>query len=157
MNIIPVRTRLEGAANFGDLLARVRGDVLSDYSRAVPLPELSAALCPDEPPSRTLFHRMVFNMGSFRASTQKGPQRDALPELVVGRLTAWEGEAKYDLTLQCFDQGGLLLAAFVAPADLIAEDELASLRDDYRELLLQAVAEPDAPLSGLLPVPRYRL
>ncbi|HEX2223477.1 MAG TPA: condensation domain-containing protein, partial [Thermoanaerobaculia bacterium] len=145
MNVLPVRIRFAGLAVFSDLLERVRSEVLGAYSHAVPLPELSAALCPDEPPSRTLFHNMVFNMGSFRASTLPDrPREDDLPSLQVGRLTIWEGEAKYDLNLQCFDQGDVLLAVFLAPADLIAKDELASLRDDYRELLLQAVREPAA-------------
>ncbi|MBK7660399.1 MAG: amino acid adenylation domain-containing protein [Betaproteobacteria bacterium] len=162
INTVVVRTRIEVAAGFRDLLSTVRSAFQEAMvHRDAPFEMVAQALAPERDTSRSPLFQVLVNMLNFPIDEPlrfEGLAVEPLPVLAFG-----QAQSKFDLTLYLRDEpSGLALAAVYARA-LFDAVRIESLIDQYVQLL-QAVAEdPDVRVMatslvtpgarGLLPDP----
>lgn len=150
MNFLPVRTDISGCRTFRQLLARTRASCLAAYSHDIPF-ALIEAVAPEllSAGERTGRTPVAFEMVQAPVQGRAEQIGDLRYAEVHSRLLA-EGD--------CPDipNGVLWALNLVSPQELIgtvqysrAEFEpaaIAELVEDYRRVLAESVAAPDAPL-----------
>jgi amino acid adenylation domain-containing protein/non-ribosomal peptide synthase protein (TIGR01720 family) len=143
INTLVLRTELDGATTFRELLRRVREVTLDAYAHQdVPFERLVEELQPERDLSRTPLFQVYFNMLNFPAA------RVELAGLAVEMLTPPEVESKFDLTLYAREEGDGLRFELVYNAHLFTDERAAEMLAQYVQLLTQAVAEPDSDWRG---------
>jgi amino acid adenylation domain-containing protein len=157
--LLPVRVDLSGMPSFRELMLRARAALLEAYARQdLPLPLLFADLFPDrEVASRTLLSRLGFNMLSFveGAEGAEGAEAPAAGGLTLEPFQVEDLQAKYDLSFSGLEGESFIQCGLYASADVFDRESLEDIRIDLETLLQRAMADPDTPLSRLLPEPRY--
>ncbi len=146
LNTLVLRTDLSGSPSFGELVDRVRRTALDAFSHQdVPFEMLIDELRPERDLSRTPFFQIFFNMLELPFEA-----RAELPGLEVGAVDMPEDPPKFDLTLYLRPDAddGVVLAA-VYNKDLFDPVTMERLLSQYRLLLEQAVARPEAPIGSL--------
>ncbi|OLP20314.1 hypothetical protein BST81_00825 [Leptolyngbya sp. 'hensonii'] len=143
INTLVLRTDLSGQRSFRELLQRVREVTLGAFAHQdTPFEKLVEELHPTRNLSYNPIFQVWFNMLNL------GKVSIDLPGLQVEPMSNLEVEAKFDLTLYVGEQDDSLKLTLVYNAELFDADRMAELLAQYRQLLEQAVAEPDAPLSS---------
>ncbi|MFB8413640.1 amino acid adenylation domain-containing protein, partial [Streptomyces albidoflavus] len=143
VNTVVLRTRIERADSFAELLARVRTTVLDAFAHQdVPFSRLVEALAPERDPSRTpLVQAMVVLQNTPRAEF-------ALPGLRAEAVPSTRDASQFDLTFSFAEQDGRLLAAAEYSTDLFDAATVERLCGHWVELASAVVGEGAArPLS----------
>ncbi len=144
LDTVVLRGDLAGDPTFRELLGRVKATALEAYQhRDVPFEELIARLDVRRDPARTpLFDTMLIVHGG---AEEHGP---ALPGITAEYVDPGHRSVKFDLTFECFVDGGLKVVAH-SRRDLFDPASTATLVRRFGELLRLAAEEPDARLSTL--------
>jgi non-ribosomal peptide synthetase component F len=144
---------VSGDPTFRDLMARAREAMLGAYAHQdVPFPFVLRDLFANQPLSRTLISRVVLNLLSFSGALPGGQVE--LPDISLEAFTLVEEHAKYDLMFIFREGREQVTFKLIGAADLFDRSTVTDIQRDYEDLLRQAVAAPDTPLSRLLPKPR---
>ncbi|HEV7671238.1 MAG TPA: non-ribosomal peptide synthase/polyketide synthase [Thermoanaerobaculia bacterium] len=139
---------LEAAPSFRELIVAARARVLDAFAHEVPFERLLDEINPVRDLSRTPLFQAFFNMVNL-------PEvRLAVEGLTIAPLAAPEASAKFDLTVYAAEAEREIRLTFVYNSDLFEPARIAAMLDQYRELLAQAVAEPDRPAAELSLVSR---
>ncbi len=162
LNSLVLRTDLGGEPTFIALLERVRETALGAFAhQEVPFEMLLEELRPERDLSRTPFFQVFFNM--FRSPLGEA----SLPGLGLEAVTAPEPPSKFDLTLYLGTPEDRVRIDAVYNADLFDPATIERLLAQYRRVLEQVVARPEAEIgsyslalpemAAVLPDPRSEL
>jgi amino acid adenylation domain-containing protein len=155
LNTLAIRTRLDGAATFAELLGQVRDSMLDAYHHQdVPFERLLEELNPERSLSRTPVFQVMFNMlnleGAWAGDRGEPVDDDAEPELTVeGFSDELEPGAKFDLTLYVQQRGDGLYFSAAYDADLFERQRVAGMLRQVAGVLRQAAGNPDARLDAI--------
>ncbi|HEX7239813.1 MAG TPA: condensation domain-containing protein, partial [Longimicrobiaceae bacterium] len=145
VNTLVVRTEVDRAADFRDLLRRVRAAALEAYRhQEVPFERLVEELHPERDLSRNPVFQVMF--GLQNTSLEPVPLGGAalVPETLDG------GTSKLDLTLFVWERaGGGLSATLEYATDLFDAATVERMAAHYAELLRSAAAHPDRRVGAL--------
>ncbi len=146
LNTLVLRTDLSGSPSFRELLGRVRETALGAYTHQdVPFEMLLDALQPERDLSRTPWFQVFFNMLELPlAGTVE------LPGVALETVAGHELPSKFDFTLYLGPgaEGSLDLQA-VYNADLFDPRTVERLLEQYRAVLVQAAAAPEASIDAV--------
>jgi non-ribosomal peptide synthetase component F len=142
VNTLVLRTNLAGNPTFRELLGRVREGALGAYAHQdLPFEKLVEELQPERSLSHTPLFQVLFNMLTLQDS------RLALPGIVSEVVSFPEAESKFDLTLYVREQLEGLHLDLVYNADLFDQPRMLELLQQFRHLLGQVVAHPQASIA----------
>ncbi len=148
-NTVPMRSDLSGDPAFRELLERVRGNALEDYSHPdVPLERLVEELKPVRDMSRNLLFQAGFDYQNSPWPIFAGEVGVYLPNMVT-LMNGDNGAAKLDLNLSFSENLEGLLGTFEYSTDLFAADTIGRFVDYYLRLLTSIVEHPGSRLSQL--------
>jgi NRPS condensation-like uncharacterized protein len=143
---LPLRTRLDGARTFRDLLERVRDVTLAAHEHPDILYEQAmeglSFLAPGERGGIASF-RIMFQLAKLPRS------RQVLADLKLSSLPFDTGKIRQDLTL-FFSQADRLGGRFKYNRDVLDAAAVVRLRDRLLRILETIVVDPDRPLTELL-------
>jgi alpha-ketoglutarate-dependent taurine dioxygenase len=144
VNLLVLRTSLEGNPTFRELVARVRETSLGAYAHQdLPFGKLVEALRPPRDPGHTPLFQVLFVL-----------QNAPMERLRLGSLS-WRpvdfgvATAKFDLALFLTETPDGISALWNYSTDLFDEAAIAGMGDHYRRLLESAVARPDERVEAL--------
>ncbi|MBV9773203.1 MAG: AMP-binding protein, partial [Gemmatimonadetes bacterium] len=140
VNMLVVRTRLEGRPTFRELVGRVREGVLGAQSHQdLPFERLVDELHVERSLDRApLFQALFALLGESR-----GDGRLSLGEVQVYPLHSGETTAKFDLSLTMQEGGERLVGSLVYRADLFEGATIERMLQHFRILADQLAADPD--------------
>ena len=140
VNSLVLRTDLSGNPSFVEVLARVRDVTLAAYAHQdLPFERLVEELNPD----RNLGHNPLFQVMFGMQNTEVHlPNQNARAQLSVGT-------SKFDLTLSANQTAEGLTCTFEFNSELFNPETIVSLAQAYGELMKNAIAFPDRPISEL--------
>ncbi|MCI0394343.1 MAG: condensation domain-containing protein, partial [Chloroflexi bacterium] len=158
VNMVPLRTRLDGRLSFRELLRLVRRTVLSGLEhQEFPLSLLVDRLGLARDPGRSPLFDVVFAL-----ETPEFDRAEIIPFLLgqAGSRLQWgdlvlepvmlpQQEAQFDLALHLFVTGNSLSAAWQYNTDLFEGAGIGRLARHYEVLLAGAAANPDQPIARL--------
>ena len=144
VNTLVLRVDLGGNPSFRELLGRVRETTLGAYAHQdLPFEKLVEEMAPE----RSLSHAPLFQV---LLALQNAPHVAAeLPGLTLEGLADEGGTAKFDLSFELFEDGGVLGGQIEYATDLFDGTTAARWAHHFERLLAQAVAAPEARLSEL--------
>jgi amino acid adenylation domain-containing protein len=143
VNTVPLRANLGGNPTFRELLRRVRDTTLDAFSHQdVPFEKLVEVLQPERSTSHTpLFQTMFILHNNPRRSLQFAGLR-------LDELELYIGLAKFDLTLECYEENGFC-CHWEYSADLFDRPRIVRMAEHFETLLRGICADPGRRLSGL--------
>ncbi|WP_457033053.1 amino acid adenylation domain-containing protein, partial [Kitasatospora sp. P5_F3] len=150
VNMLVLRLDVSGHPGFRELLARARATDLEAYAHQdVPFERLVEVLNPE----RSLSRQPLFQVG---LALQNMPREDlALPGLSAEFLPVDPGTARWELTVTLAEQQTAAgepdgIEGFIEySSDLFDPGTVRDIADRYVELLRQAVADPEQPVTRL--------
>jgi amino acid adenylation domain-containing protein len=148
LNILVLRTRLDGNPSFRELLQRVRQNTLQAYDHQdVPFEKLVEALQPSRAATYTPFFQVTFELHHQRTAGSGFSGLTVLPlentEEIKNNL------AKYDLSLVLSDTNETLAGFFLYNTDLFDAATIDRVIAHFKVLLGSIVANPELPVSQL--------
>ncbi|MFC8592949.1 amino acid adenylation domain-containing protein [Streptomyces atroolivaceus] len=151
LNTLVLRTDLSGDPGFAEVLTRLREGALDDYGhQEVPFERLVNALAPERDPSRTPLFATMFlweGAGGQAAARAEGSSGGTLS---MDPAAVGESTAKFDLTLSLTERPDGSLSGGLNYATALFDPATAErMAGHFTRLLAAAVAEPDAPVTGL--------
>ncbi len=144
LNTLVLRTQVNAAASFGDLLRQVQATALGAYAHQdLPFEQLVDALAP----TRSMAHQPLFQA---MLVLQNAPmQRLRLPGLELRPFDAAGDTPKVDLSLSVQETGQQLSAALAYDTDLFDPTTIARMAGHFLRLLQTAVRAPEVPVHQL--------
>jgi len=144
LNTLVLRTRLDGAPSFDELLDRVRKTTLGAYAhQEIPIEKLIDELHPQRDLSRPPWFQVFFNMLNLPV------QEARLPDLTLTPLAVPELASKFDLTVYARQEERGIHLEVVYNRDLFDAARIDEMLRQYELLLAQAVADPSRPVDAL--------
>ena len=145
VNTLVLRVDASGNPRFADLLGRTRDAALEAFAHQdLPFERLIDALGGERGGERASLVRVMFAL-------QNAPMRVVnLPGLVIERLPAETGTAKFDLTITLAEDGHGITGGIEYSADVFDAETIARFSAHLDVLLRAAVADPDARIGDLL-------
>jgi amino acid adenylation domain-containing protein/non-ribosomal peptide synthase protein (TIGR01720 family) len=143
-NTLALRVDLSGHPDFRTLLGRVQRLALDAYAhQEVPFEQLVDALHPERDLSRNPLFQVMFALrGPSPSAFGVGDLRFALEERP-------QVSAKFDLSVDLFEDGAGLAADWEYSTDLFEADGVARMAEAFQTLLAGLVADPDRPVDRL--------
>ncbi len=144
VNMLAIRTRLDGSRPWSDLLASVREEALAAYAHGeLPFERLVEEL----QPVRSLSHApLVQVVLSLQSRVLEPP---ALAGLTVDLLDLLNSTAKFDLSLSLFDERDEIACWYEYRSDLFDRSTILRLAGHLHVLLQDLAALPARPLADL--------
>jgi len=144
VNALALRTRLAPEQTFRELLGRTRGVCYGAYEhQELPFEKLVEVLQPVRVPEVHPLFQVTFTL-------QNAPRRGVdLLDLKMSTIDSEVGAVKFDLMLDVWEGTEALDAVFTYNAEIFYPSTIERFARLYRELLIQAVARPDATISTL--------
>jgi amino acid adenylation domain-containing protein len=143
-NTLALPARLGGEPSFGELVGRVRSTALAAYAHQdLPLSQLVEAVEPRRDLSRPPLFQVLFALQNTPAEPLE------LPHLRIEPIEIEWGTAKFDLTLSLEETPEGLGGYLEYATDLFDGTTALRLLGHYGNLLADALAHPDRPLSRL--------
>lgn len=144
VNTLVLRTDLSGNPSFRKLLAQVREVALAAYDHQdMPFEKLVEELQPQRDLSRSPFFQIMF-------SVQNTPMQPLeLPGLNWETLYAYNGKAKFDLSVYMWEKSGQLGGVFEYNTDLFETDKVTRMIGHFENLLQEVATNPDQRISEL--------
>jgi non-ribosomal peptide synthetase component F len=148
VNMLVLRTDLSGDPTFRELTARVRDVTLGAYAHQdVPFQKLVDELQPQRTADRTSLFEVAFVL-------QNAPMPAlTLPGLTITALASEPGMAQFDLILMIEESMNELHCSFIYNRHLFMADTIGEMANHFRNLLTDAVAQPDKPISAIRLLP----
>ncbi|GAB2715861.1 amino acid adenylation domain-containing protein [Streptomyces bullii] len=144
VNTLVLRTRLEGAATFRDLLARVREQTTRDLERQhVPLALLAKRLNPPHSPHHAPLFQIMLALQNNEAAVL------GLDGLDVSPVRAPDPGAQAELMLEAAEEAGGLRFRWSYNTGLFRRDTIAGMADEFGRLLTHLSAGADARTAPL--------
>ena len=138
VNTLVLRTDLSGKPSFRELLVRVRRMALDAYAHQdLPFEKLVEELRPERDTGHTPMFQVFFNTLNFEGEQLR------LSGLRAEPLLASAADSKFDLTLYVREQFQEIHLRLVYNVDLFCPDRMVELLEQYEQLLLQIVQNPD--------------
>jgi amino acid adenylation domain-containing protein len=142
VNSLVLRLDLAGSPSFRELIHRVQDVAVGAFAHQnVPFEMLLEALRPERDLSRTPFFQVFFNMLRFADMPFE------LPGVTAEVLVRPEPGSKFDLTLYVGESEDRIHFSLVYNADLFTSARMAELLAQLKQLLVQAVANPDKAIA----------
>jgi len=146
INLLPLRTRLDDASSFRELLAEVRRTALGAFGHQdVPFDRLLEELRVPRERNRPPLVQVVLNF--FQSSEAPRPE---LPGLTLRPLGIAADPARFDLVLDVTDAGERMTAALRYSAELFGEAEMRAFVERFERLAALAAERPGDALETLL-------
>jgi hypothetical protein len=143
-NTIALRVRLGGNPSFREVVSRARETALGAYAHQdLPFDKVVEALSPRRDPS----YNPLFQV-NFRAQGTERPGL-ALVGLRAESIPVDIGFSRFDLALELERRSGGLAGYFEYDVDLFDGETVSGFVEVLRELLQQAVTDPDSPILAL--------
>ncbi|MGH3155770.1 MAG: amino acid adenylation domain-containing protein, partial [Streptosporangiaceae bacterium] len=144
VDTVVLRGDLSGSPTFGQLLGRVRDDVLGALAhQEIPFEHLVQELAPDRDASRNPLFQVMF---AYQNTPSAPPQ---LGDLAVSELPIVGTTAKFDLTLGIAQDGdGALSGSLEYATDLFGRGTIEAFAQRYVALLRQVLDHPEEPIAG---------
>jgi amino acid adenylation domain-containing protein len=144
VNTLVMRTRLDGAETFRELLPQVRETALAAYNHQdLPFEQLVEAVRPERNLSHSPLFQVMFALQNAPAET---PALDGL-EVEVREVET--GTSKFDLNLSLTDGEDGLTAKFEYNTDLFDGDTVRRMASNFETLLAAAAQNPDCRMADL--------
>lgn len=144
VNTLVMNGNLEGDPKFRELLRRVREAALGAYAHQdLPFEQLVEALQPE----RDLSHSPLFQVMFMLQNTPRG--EIDLEGLTITPFEVENQIARYDLTVELFENSGGMRAIFEYNRDLFDSPTIERMAGHYRRLLESVVGDPEQRLSAL--------
>lgn len=145
VNMLVLRTRVDSAMTFRQLLARSRDTVLDAIEhQEFPFSLLVERLRPERDLSSPPIVQVFFSYQNLFANAETAASRFPIAHSVFGIR---EQDAQTELSLEMIETDGVIRAAIKYNSDLFAPVAIEHLTDLYRNVLAQAAAEPGRPLG----------
>ncbi|MEU7861585.1 amino acid adenylation domain-containing protein [Nonomuraea sp. NPDC049141] len=143
VDTVVLRGDLAGARVFGELLDRVRDDVLGAFAyQALPFERLAQELAPERDASRNPLFQVMFSYQNVRATTPR------LGALEVSEVPIAPRTAKFDLTLEVAEgRDGTLNASLEYATGLFDRATMEAFAERYVSVLGQVLDDPGRPLD----------
>lgn len=143
-NTIALRIRLDGNPSFREVLERTRVAALGAYAhQELPFEKVVEAVAPRRDPG----HNPLFQV-NFRAQASTRPTL-ALSGIDVEPVAVDIGFSRFDLALEVEAAADALRGYFEYDQDLFDLSSIEDFEQRLRELLTEAVDQPDAPVLAL--------
>ncbi|HXB21453.1 MAG TPA: amino acid adenylation domain-containing protein, partial [Candidatus Solibacter sp.] len=143
-NVIVMRTRIEPAQTFRDLLTQVRDAALDAYRHQdIPFEQLLDQASPQRSLNRPPIFQVMFALQNAPGSGQR------LTGLVTEQLLDSEPQTRLDLELYAWQRGLKLEFYWVYRQDLFDRWRIEQMARHFDQLLQSAAASPDTPLHQL--------
>ena len=144
INTLVLRTNLSGNPTFQEVLEKVREVSLSAYDhQAMPFEKLVEELQPPRDLSRSPFFQVLFSL----QNTPTQPLE--LPDLTFETLYAYNGKAKFDLSVYLWEKSAQLSGVFEYNTDLFETETIVRMIEHFQNLLKAASANPNLRVSDL--------
>ncbi|HEX6289379.1 MAG TPA: amino acid adenylation domain-containing protein [Herpetosiphonaceae bacterium] len=144
VNTLVLRTHLRGDLPFRELLGRVRQVALEAYEHQdLPFELLVEELQPERDLSTSPLFQVMFVLQNAPLPALE------LPRLTLSPVEADNNTAKFDLTLNMYEERGELVGIFEYNTDLFDRATILRMADHWRTLLASIVADPDRRLDDL--------
>ncbi len=154
VNTIPLRSSLDAALAFRDLVARERQVVLDALdAQEFPFPRIVEAVRPARKPGRSPVVDVLFVLQRFDGAKDlepvMSPQGEGAPAVDFGGLKLKhypleQQQGQFDLTLEVIDGTGMLSGSFKYDANLFDRGTIQRMSDHFRRLLAGIAAGPRA-------------
>jgi amino acid adenylation domain-containing protein len=143
-NTLVLRADLSGDPTFAEVLKRVRNVALDAFSHQdVPFEKLVEELHPE----RSLSYNPLFQV---MFSYQNTPDQEVeLADLSLTDIEVQRVTAKFDLTLSCWREDGLLKGGIEYNTDIFDAATITRLQTNFMTLLLGIVAAPEQRIARL--------
>ncbi|WP_433512347.1 amino acid adenylation domain-containing protein [Nonomuraea sp. CA-143628] len=143
VDTVVLRGDLAGARVFGELLDRVRDDVLGAFAyQALPFERLAQELAPERDASRNPLFQVMFSYQNARAASPR------LGALEVSEVPVAPRTAKFDLTLEVAEgRDGSLTASLEYATGLFDRGTMEAFAERYVSVLGQVLDDSDRPLD----------
>jgi amino acid adenylation domain-containing protein len=143
-NNVVMRGDFAGNPTVREAIARAREMVVQGFAHEdTPFDVLVDALAPRRALDHSPLFQVMFVLQSFPASKQQLPGLDF--EVVEPALHA----ARFDLSVDAIDRGGVMTLYFEYNTDLFERQTVARMLQHYRAMLAGYVAAPALPVSGI--------
>ncbi|MGH8000645.1 MAG: amino acid adenylation domain-containing protein, partial [Brasilonema sp.] len=144
VNILVLRTNLDGEPSFRDLLSRVKSTALAAYvHQDLPFEKLVEELQPERHLSYNPFFQVAFVLQNVPLPTPK------LSDISIIAQEGYSGTAKFDLTLFMEDREHALVATAEYNTDLFDADTITRMLGHFQTMLESIVANPKQNLRDL--------
>jgi amino acid adenylation domain-containing protein len=144
VNMLVLRTQLDGQPSVRELLSRVRKTALDAYAHQdIPFEMLVEHLQPE----RSLSYMPLFQVAFALQNAPMQPLK--LTDIMVHPPADRSGIAKYDLFLELTEVDQGLSAVIEYNTDLFDADTIRRMLDHYQKLLAAMVANPHASVDAL--------
>jgi amino acid adenylation domain-containing protein len=144
VNTLAIRADLSGSPTFKQLMAQVREATLGAYDHQdLPFERLVEELHPERQPGRLPLFQVMFVLQNAPAASVD------LTGLTVRKMDIHSGASKFDLTLYIIESPREIAGMLEYNSDLFEAETVARMAEDFRRLLEEAMANPDADLDGL--------
>jgi amino acid adenylation domain-containing protein len=145
INTVVMRTRIDPAMSFRDLLKAVREDFQGAMAhRDAPFEMVAKEAAPERSLNRSPLFQVMVNMLNFPVGNPvqfEGVDAQPVPVFAFGQV-----QSKFDLTLYLRDDPAGLFLAAVYNTDLFDARRIEEMVGQYEQLLARVVATPDAPV-----------
>ncbi|MGP3955771.1 amino acid adenylation domain-containing protein [Nonomuraea sp. 3N208] len=145
VDTVVLRGDLAGARAFGELLDRVRDDVLGAFAyQALPFERLVQELAPERDASRNPLFQVMFSYQNARAATPR------LGALDVSEVPVAPRTAKFDLTLEIAEgRDGSLTGSLEYATGLFDRATIEAFAERYVSVLGQVLDDSGRPLDAV--------
>jgi amino acid adenylation domain-containing protein/non-ribosomal peptide synthase protein (TIGR01720 family) len=144
INTVVLRSDLSGAANFRDVLKRVRETALGAYAHQdLPFEQIVDAVEPERDLSRHPIFQVMFALQAAPSKTLEAS------ELSLSPVTFEYGISKFDLSLSLTETSDGLGGILEYSTDLFAAETIVRMTEHFAILLAGIAANPEQPLASL--------
>ncbi|HTL15688.1 MAG TPA: amino acid adenylation domain-containing protein, partial [Patescibacteria group bacterium] len=144
LNTVPIRTRLEGALRFRDLLGAVRETVLGALNHAdLPFEQMVEMAAQRRNRNQSPLHQVMFVL------VEEGLPKWALGQAQAQPLLVDTSASKYQLVLSVTAEGPVWNCQFEYATDLFTAENVARTAAHFTELLHSIAAHPEEPIGRL--------
>jgi len=143
VNMLVLRTRLEPAASFQDLVGRVRRGALEGYEhQEIPFEKLVEALAPARDPSRHPIFQVIFTLN------QRPEREPTFHDVELAGYPPPLENARVDLALDLWDERDGRVTGYIEyNVDLFQRATVERLRDHFLTLVDSLVEAPGLPVG----------
>ncbi|MFC5323435.1 amino acid adenylation domain-containing protein, partial [Bradyrhizobium oligotrophicum] len=144
VNLLALRTDLQGDPSFRELVQRVKSTALGAYEHQdLPFEKVVDALQPTRDLSRQPIFQTVFVLQDVSL------EQMTLPGLQVERFDEGANAVRFDIEMAMTEVGGRLAGSLLYATDLFDAATMQRLASQFIELLHSAAADPEVRLSRL--------
>jgi len=145
VNTIVLRSRVNGAMSFIELLKKTKETTLGAYAHQdVPFEKLVEALQPERDTSHTSLFQVMFSLQNTSTHVDV-----AMPQVHLSTLDVDAGTATFDISLLMVEESAGLSASIEYNSDLFDAATIQRMLNHFHIMLQAVLAQPELPLSKL--------